>query len=288
MPVLDPGARSTEAEHVASVRSYYDANTSRFVRFGQGKTSIHRAVWGPGAKTREQALHWVDERVCVEVAHLPDEAKVLDLGCGVGASLHYVAERTRARGLGVTISPAQCEQAQALLESAGLGARVEVVVGDFHALDEHISGFDLAFAIESFVHGSSPERFFASAARALKAGGRLLLCDDVLERTELAPAEAREVERFREGWRARSLCTVRELEDSAALAGFTLVSNLDLTQHLEMRRPRDVAIGALLGVASLLGLDGPYLSSLRGGDALQRALRSGALAYRLLTFEARR
>jgi cyclopropane fatty-acyl-phospholipid synthase-like methyltransferase len=286
--LLDPGARSSEAEHVASVQRYYDANTSRFVRFGQGKGSIHRAVWGPGATTLEQALHWVDERVCEEVGRVPSEPKVLDLGCGVGASLHYIAERTRASGLGVTVSKAQAERATELIESAGLAARLRVVAGDFHALEPEISGFDVAFAIESFVHGTSPERFFASTARALRAGGRLLLCDDVLERSELSPADARRVAAFREGWRARSLCTVPEIEQSARLAGFTLTDNVDLTPYLELGRPRDVAIGVLVRVAALLGLDGPYLGSLRGGDALQRAMRSGALAYRLLTFETAR
>jgi hypothetical protein len=37
---LEPATESSDSAHVESVRKYYDANTERFVRHGQGKASI--------------------------------------------------------------------------------------------------------------------------------------------------------------------------------------------------------------------------------------------------------
>ena len=72
------------------MRAYYDANTDAFVRHGQGGAlgAIHRAVWGPGVVTREQAFRYVEDLIAGEIERstLDRPAQVVDLGCGVGAS----------------------------------------------------------------------------------------------------------------------------------------------------------------------------------------------------------
>ncbi len=288
MVELDKTARAADDAHAEAVRHYYDANTHHFVRHGQGKTSIHRAVWGPGVTTRQQAMHWIDERVVEELARLPGAERVLDLGCGVGASLLHLAARTRVRGVGVTVSPEQRARASAAFAAAGVTDRFRCVEDDFHALDASIRDFDLAFAVESFVQSANAARFFASAAGALRPGGRLLVCDDFLARSELSAVERRRVAEFRAGWCVGALHTVSEVRELAERAGLSLLEDRDLTTYLELRRPRDLVIALALALGRLFKLDGPYVASLRGGDALQLAVKSGAIAYRLLVFEARR
>ena len=68
----------------------------------------------------------------------------------------------------------------------------------------------------------------------------------------------------------------------AAAAGLAPVRDDDLTPYLELRRPRDRALALLVAAARPLPLRGDYWRSLVGGDALQRCLGSGLLAYRLL------
>ena len=44
----------------------------------------------------------------LEIEAMPDDTtRVLDLGCGVGASLAYIAERRDIQGVGVTLSATQ-------------------------------------------------------------------------------------------------------------------------------------------------------------------------------------
>ena len=135
------------------VRRYYDRNTSSFVALGQGGSvgAIHRAVWGPGTTTREQAFHFVEDRIADVVRRL-GSTHVVDLGCGVGASLCYLAEAAADHGTGVTLSPIQVRAARERIESEGLSDRVACIEGDFGNLPDGMQAADVAYAIESFVH----------------------------------------------------------------------------------------------------------------------------------------
>ncbi len=271
---------------VDRVKRFYDRNTARFQRLGEGGASIHRAVWARGVATLEQAFHHVDDVVLSLVAD--DEAPlVVDLGCGVGGSLIYLAShRLDLRGEGVTISPAQADVAATLIAEAGLSGRVRVREGDFLAPPPDLTGADLAFSVEAFVHGPDPAAYFQRAAGLLRPGGLLVVCDDLMTPAGASaqPAEARRIDEFRAGWRIGSLLTVDEAVHHAAGARLTLVRDDDLTPYLELRRPRDRWIGRLVAAARPLRLRGEYWSSLAGGDALQHCLTTGLVGYRLLVF----
>ncbi|GHJ48125.1 hypothetical protein Cs7R123_54670 [Catellatospora sp. TT07R-123] len=267
------------------VRRYYDSNAAAFERLGQGGASIHRAVWGPGATTRADAFHYVDELILAALP--PDVAvpSVVDLGCGLGASLLHLAARTELTGEGVTISAAQARRAAELIEQAGAGARVRCRQGDYLALPDDLAGSaDLAFSIEAFIHSPDADGYFREAARCLRPGGRLIVCDDFL--TSAAPPDsprtARRMAEFRTGWHVGSLLTVDEVRAAAAPHGLSLVRDVDLTAYLELRRPRDRFISTLLAAGRVFRPSGPYWQSLVGGDALQWALLRGLLGYRFL------
>ena len=101
------------------MRRFYDRNTSLFRRFGEGRASIHRAVWGPGVVDRDAAFHYVEERLLGLVADV-ERPRVVDLGCGVGGSLlHLAGRRDDLVGEGLTISGAQVEVATGLVAEAG-------------------------------------------------------------------------------------------------------------------------------------------------------------------------
>jgi SAM-dependent methyltransferase len=147
---------------------------------------------------------------------------------------------------------------------------------------------DFAFAIEAFMHSPDAGGFFREAARALKPGGRLLVCDDFLGSTEeRSPRERRWLEDFRRGWRVGSLVSPEEAQSLAQAVSLRLVRDVDLNPYLELGRPRDRMIDAVVAVGRWLPIDGEYWRMLVGGSALQRALAAGAIHYRILVFERR-
>ncbi|MGE3404625.1 MAG: cyclopropane-fatty-acyl-phospholipid synthase family protein [Vicinamibacterales bacterium] len=272
----------------ASVRDYYDRNTPAFLRLGQGAGAIHRAVWGPGVTSRAEAFSYVDALVATEVRALfaSRELHVVDLGCGVGASIASLARALPIRGTGVTLSPVQARIAAERLAAAGLADRVRCVEGDYTALPPTVADADAAYAIESFVHGPSPERFFAEAARIIRPGGVLIICDDV-RRESSDPRAARVTEQFARGWHVNTLVTSGELQQLAATAGFDHDRTIDLTPYLELGRPRDRAIRLLAAVAQWLPVQPTWLAPLVGGSALQEGLQRGWLAYEFAIFRRR-
>jgi cyclopropane fatty-acyl-phospholipid synthase-like methyltransferase len=278
-------------ELLKDVRKYYDRNTRKFQRHGQSGLSIHRAVWGPGVTTRDAAVHFVDELILKEICGLGPNPKILDMGCGVGASLLFFAQRQTIVGEGVTISPLQAAHAAELFESAQANT-LRCRSGNFLALPPDIHDVDLAFSIEAFVHSPDAEAYFSQAARVVRPGGKLIICDDFLSRrASLNPSlkELKWLQEFRTGWKIGSLVTADIACKTAHSVGFRLVSVLDLTEFLELRRPRDIFISILVSIGKYLGYHGgDYWSALTGGNALQLATRSGAVGYQYLLFERHR
>ncbi len=100
------------------VRVYYEKNTPRFLRFGGGGDvgAIHRKVWAPEVKTRDEAFLYVNR--CIEVTiheHFLSKAsplRIIDLGCGVGGTALWLSEHLNAFVTGISNSPLQVRIAQ--------------------------------------------------------------------------------------------------------------------------------------------------------------------------------
>jgi len=270
------------------IRRYYDRHTPSFVALGQGGSAgaIRRAVWGPGVRDRRQAFRYVDDLIAERIQELPqalESVRVVDLGCGVGASLCYLATRLPIRATGITLSPVQARLAAHRVRKAGLVDRVVCLEGDYCDIPKSVGHADLAYAIESFVHGPAPERFFAQCRQLVRPGGVLVICDDVLRPT-LEPDAPRTIERFCNGWRVNSLVQSGELESLARATGFERESTIDLSPYLELRRARDRIIDAFLAGLARLRLDMDCLAPLHGGSALQTCIERGWVGYELAVF----
>jgi cyclopropane fatty-acyl-phospholipid synthase-like methyltransferase len=277
---------------IDDVRNYYDANTPAFQRFGQGRSSIHRAVWGPGVASRDGAFRYVDELVLREVRALANRFEallhVVDLGCGLGASLVFLASRSPIRGTGVTLSGVQAARAVEVVRAARLADRITCMQGDFLHLPSSVTAAHLAFSIEAFVHAPDPVRYFASAAELVLRGGSIVLCDDFLTplgAETTSPAARRILDDVRTSWLANTLLTPDAVDRLASNAGFRLVRDVDLTPHLELGRVRDRLIAAAVAVGRRLPMRGYRWRSWVGGDALQRALALRLVSYRFIVWE---
>ncbi len=269
----------------ADVARYYDQNTGSFLNHGQGGAHgvIHRAVWGEGVLRREQAFHFVHDLLRARIAD-GGASRILDLGCGVGASLEYILRGTGltgASGFGVTNSAVQAQLAR-----ARLGDRASICELDFCSAPLP-APIDLAFGIESFVQAPDAAAFFENVAKALAAGGDLVLCDDFLLGDSGAD-EDRWVRELRRGWQASSLLHPEAADALAADQGLELVEDRDLTAFLELDRPRDRALGLLIAVTRPFVSMSARLESHLGGNALRQCLKRGLVAYRYRVWKASR
>jgi len=272
------------------VRHYYDRHTPEFVTFGQGGHvgAIHRAVWGPGVRTRAEAFRYVEREIAEHLRHLAaatglSTPHVVDLGCGVGSTLVGLAHLQPIRGTGITLSPVQVAIAEARIRKAGLADQIRCIEGDYCNLPTDLGPADLVFAIESFAHGPDPGRFFDECARITRPGGLLIICDD-FRRPASHPAGAHSIERFSRGWHINTLLESDELRHLALGAGFHHETTVDLSPYLELRRPRDRALAAVVALFGWLPPFARRFDHLVGGSALHTCLTKGWIGYDLARF----
>jgi MPBQ/MSBQ methyltransferase len=169
------------------------------------------------------------------------EPRLLDLGCGLGATLRSIARRLpRALLLGLTRVPWQVERARALNETAGCSERVRVMEGDYEDTSLQSASYDGVYALESscHAHGVDKGALLAEAHRLLRPGGRLVVADGFLAGSRFANALQQRV--------YRKLCECWVIEELAQLHPFTVrleqLGFTDITvENLQMRVAPSVA-----------------------------------------------
>src|SRR6266508_5140257 len=147
-------------------------------------------------------------------------SRVLDLGCGLGASSIALARAyPRARVVGVDLDQASVTEARAEAAEAGVADRVTFVVGDAaHVAFE--TSFDLITVFEA-LHDMADPVGTLRAARALLAGdGSVLVADERVADAFTAPGDP--VERFMYGWSILHCLAATLAERPAEAAGTVL------------------------------------------------------------------
>ena len=98
---------------------------------------------------------------------------LLDCGCGTGPMISLLHEKDSSKKYtGLDITPRMIEVAK----NKNLEG-VNWVVGDCENLPFEENSFDAIICSNSFHHYPNPEKFFESAKRVLRPGGRLILQD---------------------------------------------------------------------------------------------------------------
>jgi SAM-dependent methyltransferase len=115
----------------------------------------------------------------LDLVELPADASVLDLGCGTGVVARAIAASPGFAGrvTGIDQSRDFIDVAQRLADEEGVADRVELAVGDVHALDLPDASFDAVVAHTLISHVRDPLAVLAEAARVLRPGGAVAVFD---------------------------------------------------------------------------------------------------------------
>jgi len=134
---------------------------------------LHHGNWVTGKETKEQAQIALTQHLA-EAAHLKPGSKILDVGCGFGASSIYLADTYEAQTIGITISPVQVAMAQQAAQEAHVNSKFSLMDAEHMVFDEN---FDVIWSIESISHYRDKKAFFHKAVELLKPGGAIAMID---------------------------------------------------------------------------------------------------------------
>jgi ArsR family transcriptional regulator len=177
-PALDPEARELWGVVRASVEATPAAtqDLARVEAVVSARRSRSEAFFADAAADwdRTRAQLYGERSDLAAMLALADPAwTVGDLGCGTGTLSAALAPMVR-RVIAIDASPAMAAAARA--RSAGF-ANVDVREGTLEALPVADAALDLAVCMLVLHHVAEPVRVLREARRALRDGGRLLVCD---------------------------------------------------------------------------------------------------------------
>ena len=166
---------------IKNIQQFYD-NSSSLWEQAWGE-HMHHGYYGPVGKLKknrrqaqidmiEELLHWVSAS---EASSLWPPTSILDVGCGIGGSTLYLAEKFNATATGITLSPVQTTRAKERSESANLSQRTNFIVADALEMPFADESYDLVWSLESGEHMPNKQKFLQECYRVLKPGGTIIM-----------------------------------------------------------------------------------------------------------------
>ena len=183
------------ASTVATTREYYDGPADEIYRLIWGD-NLHLGVPCSPECPHPEAMEHTNE-IMAGLAGLDATTRVLDLGCGYGASARFLAHTRGCRVVGINISQKELELARARSGEDGLDSLVTFETGDFHDLQYEDSSFDVVWSQEAFLHGADKARIISEARRVLVDNGTLIFTDIMVKPDTLAADRERIYDRIR-------------------------------------------------------------------------------------------
>ncbi|WP_026426082.1 SAM-dependent methyltransferase [Actinokineospora inagensis] len=216
---------------VADTNTHYDSDPEIFGLYLDPMRKYSSGLYKSDDDTLEQAqrtkLHFVADRV-----KLAQGKRLLDIGCGWGSLILFMAEEYKANVVGISPAPNQHEYIRGLVAERGLGDLVTTRVGYIQELDIEPRSFDAVTMLGSIVHMPDLGDAFARAHAALRTKGMLYVSESCF-RNAAKHAEFSELDSttfVRDsifGW--GDMRPLSELVRGAEDAGFSVVAVDDLT-----------------------------------------------------------
>jgi cyclopropane fatty-acyl-phospholipid synthase-like methyltransferase len=278
---------------LAGVAPAFEQLTDKFQRYYE-EAGPDYAAWSPGFNMHfgffrrgmnpldresmlEQMNREVLDRLHVRV-HLSGEApRILDMGCGLGATLRSFARRLPAADLtGITLVPWQFEHGRHLNQFDPQARSIHLSLDNYEHSAFAAETFDAVCAIESSCYGTgaNKSRLIREAHRLLRPGGRIVVADGFV-----GPGKFLSLQRTIH----RRLCDCWAIETIGHIDQFT--------QELERAGFRDIVVEQIQARVTPSVLHVPWVTLkflltdvLFGSRKMTRARWNNVLAPLLLPF----
>jgi len=257
------------------IGQFYDSSSGLWEQvWGEHMHHGYYGIDGKQRKERRQAQIDLIEEL-LQWADVEQAQHILDVGCGIGGSSLYLAQKYHAQATGITLSPFQANRATQRAQAAGLSQKAEFLVADAQNMPFADNSFDLVWALESGEHMPDKVKFMQECYRVLQPGGKLIMvtwCHRPTDAHSGGILTADEQKHLNEIYEVYHLPYTIALPEYEAIARNLNLNNIRTADWSTAVAPFwDVVIDSALNPAAILGL------ILSGWETIQAALSLGLM-----------
>ena len=257
------------------IAKFYDTSSNLWEKtWGE---HMHHGYYGRGGNykldRRQAQINLIEELLIW--ADIKEVSNLVDVGCGIGGSTLYLAERFNTKATGITLSSVQANRATERASEFKLEETVQFQVADALNMPFPEDNFDLVWSLESGEHMPDKKKFFQECYRVLKPGGTFLCVTWCRRPTNSWAGELTEEEKqhLEEIYRVYCLPYVLSLPEYETIAQDCGFSNIKVDDwSMEVAPFWDIVIDSALNLETIAGL----LNS--GWQTVQGALSLGLMS----------
>ncbi|OKH16980.1 methyltransferase domain-containing protein [[Limnothrix rosea] IAM M-220] len=270
------------------IREFYDESSSLWESiWGE---HMHHGYYGQGGtiqvNRRQAQIDLIEEFLAW--GQVTTVENFVDVGCGIGGSTLYLADKFGAKGVGITLSPVQANRATERALEQNLQDRAEFKVADAMNTPFRDGEFDLVWTLESGEHMPNKRQFLQECTRILKPGGKLLMATWCHRPTDsvagsLTPQEQKHLEDI---YKVYCLPYVISLPDYAAIAAECGLQGIQTADWSTAVAPFwDQVIDSAVKPDAVFGVLKAGWKTIQGAlalDLMKSGFRRGLIRYGLL------
>jgi tocopherol O-methyltransferase len=292
------------------IQAFYDASSGLWEQvWGEHMHHGYYGADGTQRKDRRQAQIDLIEEL-LDWAAVRHAEQILDVGCGIGGSTLYLAEKFNAHATGITLSPVQAQRAKERAQERAIAGdfaspteifesffgpprtqergtsdhpaadfacpnprpAAQFLVADALQMPFADQSFDFVWSLESGEHMPDKSKFLHECYRVLKPGGTFLFVTWCHRATDAVPLTADERQHLEDIYRVYCLPYVISLPEYEAIARTLGFQSIRTADWSTAVAPFwDMVIDSAFTPAALFGL----LTS--GWSTIQAALSLGLM-----------
>lgn len=271
------------------IQQFYDASSGLWEQvWGEHMHHGYYGVNGDERKERRQAqIDLIEEFLAW--GGVNQASDILDVGCGIGGSSLYLADKFHAKATGITLSPVQAARARERSHAMHLDDRTQFLVADALDMPFPDNSFDLVWSMESGEHMPDKVKFLQECHRVLKPGGLFLMATwchrpSTPPNPPLTPEEEKHLAEIYRVYCLPYVVSLRDYEAIARTLSFQTIHTADWSTAVAPFW--EVVIDSALNPMALLGLMRAGWTTIQAALSLglmRRGYQRGLIRFGLLS-----